>query len=169
MKKIIILFILGIGYHASATTRPEAIPSKLTEVKASSWYKEKFRSWNTYLQDNPEDKAGWVEYFKAGLYGGMPSAELGLISEEIATRFEASAEAHLVKSKLQGWTVQGLKSLELALQEADNKMLLPERILLAEIKGTDRTIFTQSLYNSNLVYPSLLNYSYNVLMSVGDK
>jgi len=168
MKKIIIILILGISYQVGATNRPEAIPSKLSEVKASSWYKEKFRSWKTYLEENPEDKAGWVEYFKAGHYGGMPTAELTILSDDIAARFEASSEAYLVKAKLQGWTADGVKYLDRALSGIDKKQLLPERIMMAEIKGTDRQELTLSLYNSNLVYPSLLNYSYNVLMSVGE-
>jgi formylglycine-generating enzyme required for sulfatase activity len=167
MKKIIIILILGIGYQVGATNRPEVIPSKLTEVKASSWYKEKFRSWKTYLAENPEDKSGWVEYFKAGHYSGMSAEELTLLSEDIASRFEASSEAYLVKAKLQGWTADGVKSLDRALGGIDKRQLLPERIMMAEIKGTDRQELTRSLYNSNLVYSSLLNYSYNVLMSVG--
>lgn len=168
MKRIIIILILGIGYQAGATNRPEAIPSKLTEVKASSWYKEKFRSWKTYLEENPEDKSGWVEYFKAGQYSGMTTLELTLLSEDIATRFEASSEAYLVKAKLLGWTDEGIKYLDLALGGIDKKQLLPERIMMAEIKGTDRQELTRLLYSSNLVYTSLLNYSYNVLMSVGE-
>ncbi len=168
MKKIIIILILGIGYQANAINRPETIPSKLTEVKASSWYKEKFRSWKTYLEEHPDDKPGWVEYFKAGHYSGMSNQELTILSDDISTRFEASPEAYLVKAKLQGWSSQGVENLSKALKVVDKKLLLPERIMMAEVIGTDRRTLTQSLYEANVVYPSLLNYSYNVLMSVGE-
>jgi len=167
MKKLLIILWCATALTSQAVNRPETIPSKLLEVKTSSWYHEKFRDWMTYLTANPTDKAGWIECFKAAQYGGM-NQELSVLVNEIENRFPASAEAYWVKAKVAGWTPEGVTFLQNALANRSKNEEMPDRVMLAEYLGADRAEASQRLHESKLVYPSLLNYSYNVLMSVGE-
>ena len=167
MRKLLIIIAVGSYLISSASNRPEAIPSKLLEVKASSWYMEKFRGWMEYLTENPEDKAGWVECFKAAQYGGVANAELSKISDQLNERFPGSAEAYWTKAKTLGWTNEGVQALQSSLANQAKTEALVDRIMLAEYLGANRAEISTRLNSSNMIYPSLLNYSYNVLMSVG--
>lgn len=169
LKQLLATLILAsLCWQLSAGTRPEAIPSKLTEVKANNWYLEKFRSWTAYLADMPEDRHGWVECFKAAQYSGMPQAELEAIVAQINEQFPATAEAYWVRSRFEGWSASGIENLEKALANLKSTEWLPDRVMLAEVKGSGRAELSERLLESHLIYPSLLNYSYNVLMSVGE-
>ena len=37
MKRLVAIILTGITIHVNAATRPDVIPSKLTEVKLGSW------------------------------------------------------------------------------------------------------------------------------------
>jgi formylglycine-generating enzyme required for sulfatase activity len=167
MRKLLIFIAVGSYLIASASNRPEAIPSKLLEVKASSWYMEKFRGWMEYLTANPDDKAGWVECFKAAQYGGVTNVELSKIADQLDERFPGSSEAYWTRAKTLGWTNEGVRALQSSLANQPKTDALVDRIMLAEYLGADRAEISGRLNSSNMIYPSLLNYSYNVLMSVG--
>ena len=168
MKATIIIYLLIYSNLVMGLPRPKAIPSRLLEVKTSSWYAYMYRSWNSYLSENPDDKSGWLEFFNAAQYAYLPVKELEKISDQIKSRFTGGFEAHYVQSKLEGWTDNGVTHLKRAL-ELNSKSLLPEKILLSEfdLDQESRSAYAHELYKSNSLYPSLLNYSYNVLMSVG--
>ncbi len=167
--KTIALFISLLGVLLSqAAVRPELVPSRLTEIKSNQWYVRMFESWNDYLDENPLDKEGWVEYFKAGQLAGMPKEELIRISTQIGDRFSESAESHLVQFKTMGWTEEGVQELNQCIVASNANDFLVEKLLMAEyqLDQEKRAGFSQAIYQSELLYPSLLNYSYNVLMSV---
>ncbi|MEO1053716.1 MAG: SUMF1/EgtB/PvdO family nonheme iron enzyme [Bacteroidota bacterium] len=172
MKKIlIILCFLGYGMSAHALSRPEVIPSKLTEIKARGWYEEKLRAWQEFLLENPDDQAGWLEYFRAAHYAQAEPALLKRISNQIETQFNDSYESHYAQALQLGWSDEGLEALKTAVEVApDQNAVIPDRLMLAEFEldRTERQALGQSLYEKQLIYPSLLNYSYNVLMSVGE-
>ena len=164
--KIIVLCILASPLWAAS--RPEDIPSKLTEVKARNWYQEKYRSWKTYLEENKLDKKGWMECFKAAQYSGISSSELKSLAKEISELFPKSGEAHWTTAKTLGYTSDGIQLLDKAVANLKSSDILADKIILAEIKGTDRAYYSHQLFETNMMYPSLLNYAYNVLMSVGE-
>ncbi|HCX24897.1 MAG TPA: hypothetical protein DHN29_23485, partial [Cytophagales bacterium] len=164
--KIIVLCILASPLWAA--NRPEDIPSKLTEVKARNWYQEKYRSWRTYLESNVQDKKGWVECFKAAQYSGATNSELSALASEINELFPNSGEANWTMAKSLGYSEKGVLLLEKALADLKSVDVIADKIVLAEIKGTDRTQYSSELFQTNMMYPSILNYAYNTLMSVGE-
>lgn len=168
MKNLSIAILCLIALQAGALNRPENIPSRLREVKASNWYLEKFRSWTSYLANHPQDRSGWLECFKAAHYSGMSAPEVALIADQIAENFPESPEAYWTRARLNRWTPEGVRNLEKALANMKKDVWITDRIMLAELKGTARQDFLRTLHESALIYPSLLQYSYNVLMSVGE-
>ncbi|MEQ8582350.1 MAG: SUMF1/EgtB/PvdO family nonheme iron enzyme [Marinoscillum sp.] len=168
MKTVGIIVMCLLVLPLFGAYRPEDIPSKVVEVKARNWYLEKYRSWRDYLGQNAQDKSGWVECFEAALYSGMPSDGLKEIADEVNKHFPNSSESHWVTARLLGYTDDGIVHLEKALADLDHHEWLVDRMMLSEIKGVNRAEYSRELFHSNVMYPSLLNYAYNVLMSVGE-
>ncbi|MEQ8469903.1 MAG: SUMF1/EgtB/PvdO family nonheme iron enzyme [Marinoscillum sp.] len=168
MKNLFNVLLCSLVLSAFAISKPESIPSKLREVKANNWYLEKYRAWEAYLIENPNDKSGWVECFKAAQYSGLPASNMTEIVNLISEKFAGSPESYWVKARLHGWTVEGAENLKKAVVNVDKNQWITDRIMLAELKGLGRSELTHRLNNQNVIYPSLLNYSYNVLMSVGE-
>ena len=166
MKSSLTLLLLICSFAMNAMDRPEVIPSKLKEVKVSSWYLEKYRSWKSYLETNKTDKKGWLECFKAAQYASIPQEQLNELVQEINTAYPASKESYWVKAKSQGWTEEGVIDLQKALANDKSDEWLVDKIMLTEALGGEKSVLLDKLHNQNLIYPSLLHYSYNVLMSV---
>lgn len=169
MKSLtIILLCLCATTSVLSANRPDYIPSRLEEVKARNWYQEKYISWMQYLGTNQQDRPGWMECFKAALYGGLPVNELQSVSKTISELFPESGEAYWAFAKTQGYTENGVVLMEKALAELKTKDVLADRVILSELLGTDRASQSKALFDTQMMYPSLLNYAYNVLMSVGE-
>ncbi|MEP3387704.1 MAG: SUMF1/EgtB/PvdO family nonheme iron enzyme [Reichenbachiella sp.] len=162
--------VLFFGHQISAATKPESIPSKLKEIKATSWYQSKFQAWEAYLEENPDNPSDWLEYFNAAAYAGVPHAKLETISSEIANKFQDSFEAIYTSAKTNGWSDMGVSQMANALQLSNSQTVMAEELMIAEFyldKKRKETV-AKKLYSQNQLYPSSLNYSYNVLMSVGE-
>ncbi|MDW3191688.1 MAG: SUMF1/EgtB/PvdO family nonheme iron enzyme [Cytophagales bacterium] len=173
MKNIIcmLLFVLMMG-TSIAENRPEEIPSKLTELKSLSWYQQTGERWMDFLARNPEDKNGWLEYYKAASFGKATQGQLEKIQSEIETLFPESRESNYVKFRSNGWNANGVNYLKEAIrQDQGAKSFLAEEIMLAEVllDADQRTQLSKMVYDAKVIYPSLLNYSYNVLMSTGEE
>ncbi len=160
--------LLLLSSFANSLERPEVIPHKISEIKASQWYLEKYRSWKSYLEENPKDMEGWVECFKAAFYSNMPEVEKISFLQEFENEFPNSAQLKWAKSKLTGWTEEGESLMDAALADLPKNQFLPERLLSAELKGADRAYWSQKIAESEKIFPSLMSYSYNVLMSVSE-
>lgn len=167
------MLVLGLLISsANAETRPEDIPSKLTELKSVSWYRQTGERWMDYLAANPEDKNGWLEYYKAATFGRASENQLKKIQVEIETLFPGSREANYVQFRAHGWDLDGVGFLKEAIRlDQGGSSFLAEEIMLAEVlnEADQRIELAKEVYEAKLIYPSLLNYSYNVLMSTGQE
>ena len=157
-----------------AANPPEKIPSKLIEVQATGWYAEQVQSWKKHIAEHPDDKSGWLEYYKAAEYAGLSSQELEKLAQQISENFPDSFEANYVIFKQLGWQNAGVAALKNALQKATKSKSLAanlqaEKMMLAELQldNMSRSAIAQNIFDSKTIHTSLLNYSYNVLMSVG--
>ncbi len=173
MKRLLnVLVFAFLGSAVLAGNRPEDIPSKLTELKSISWYQQTGEQWMDYLAANPEDKNGWLEYYKAASFGKATTSQLNKIQSEIQTLFPRSREANYVRFRSEGWNEKGVSYLVEAIrQDQGAKSFLAEEIMLAEVLNNDdqRSQLAKAVYDAKVIYPSLLNYSYNVLMSTGQE
>lgn len=173
MKKLICILVvfLMIG-SVIAENRPEDIPSKLTELKSLSWYRQTGERWMDFLTRNPEDKNGWLEYYKAASFGKASPSQLEKIQTEIQTLFPGSRESNYVKFRSNGWNANGVSYLKEAIrQDQGAKSFLAEEMMLSEVMldADQRAQLSKQVFDAKVIYPSLLNYSYNVLMSTGEE
>jgi hypothetical protein len=87
-------------------------------------------------------------------------------------RFDGSFGSYYAMAKIEGWSDKGVDLHKMAIEHASNlEDLLPERLMLAEVTSdhSTRKALSKELFGTKMLYPSLLNYSYNVLMSVGER
>lgn len=171
--RIIIVFLLVIlsTKLIGAVDKPQPIESRLTEIHSKGWYEEKVKTWESYFNENPGEENDWLEYFQAARYAGRDAEFLINISRRIETNYQGSFTDYYVKSNLMGWNDEGVKFLRNAIDIIpDSKDILPAQIMLAELdqNSAKRALFGERLFNSGRIYSSLINYSYNVLMSVDD-
>ena len=168
----ILVMALLSTIRVSAGRRPEVVPSKLSELRSIDWYQKTRDSWLEFLDDNPNDKNGWLEYFKASRFANVQEDKLLNIKEKINTLFPDSREDHYVNFRTLGWTNEGMESLKEAIALDDGQhSFLAEEIMLSVATGhsAKKHDLVHELFMSGAVYPSLLNYSYNVLMSTGEE
>lgn len=168
MKRLTAILTLTAFWFCSYA-EPEPVPSKLSELKTKSWYLEKFRSWQTYLELNPDDESGWLQLFRAAQYGGVTDEELEPLVEKVETDFPGSSSALYVRSKMLGWNAEGNALLVKAIESKDDQnAFMEEQLILEEYRISDqRTHISLKVFESGIVSSSTLNYGYNVLMSVG--
>lgn len=166
----VLAIVLFLGQQLTAATKPENIPSKLKEIKATSWYQSKFQDWEAYLNEKPDHPSDWLEYYKAASYSGVPKSKLKEISGKIESKFRGSFEAAYTKAKNSGWSELGINQMENALKLNKAPTVLADELMLAEfhLDKNRRATVSKKLYHQNQLYTSSLNYSYNVLMSVGE-
>ncbi len=152
-----------------AAARPEPIPSTLHQSYSSNWYLDQYRNWRSFLEEEPKDEDAWIQAYKAAELSGMPEGEKAAIITDIAAA-QNNGKAHLYCDfRQKGWSASGIQTLEKALEVSANAEFPVERYVLSETKGERDLRLAERLYRNGIILPSLLNYSYNVLMSVGDK
>lgn len=168
---LIALLMISAVFPGLTAEKPSNIPSKLTEVQVKGWYVEKARNWKSYLLENPEDQSDWLEYFRAARYAGQHENELQAISSEMESRFGKTQTVLYAKAKSIGWSSEGTAIMKEALSLSSSKnLMMADQIMVSELAfdREKRKQLSQELFDSKAIYPSLLNYSYNVLMSVSD-
>ncbi len=168
MKHITIAILLTHAFTLHAVNRPEEVPSKITELRAKSWYSNLSMAWQTYLSENQQDVTGWIQYFRALEYAGHED-ELINVYHQVKELNPGSFLESYFKFKVEGWTETGIGSLEKAISLDHPKQLtLEDRLIHAEVRGSDRQKLAEQVFNKGLIHPSTLNYNYNLLMSVED-
>ncbi len=173
MKKILTI-ILGMVIATGSTIaskRPEDIPSKLRELKPLAWYEEKTRNWQSFTIENPDDKEAWFQLFQASYYANRSSDEMKMIVDQMLDKFPGTLESQYAEARVNGWNETGTLLMEKAVAQATkNNQFLAERLILSELSMNreNREEMSNRLYESGIMYSSLLNYCYNMLMSVSD-
>ncbi|MEO9484535.1 MAG: SUMF1/EgtB/PvdO family nonheme iron enzyme [Ekhidna sp.] len=150
--------------------RPENVPSKITEIRAKTWYQEISQSWHQYLTENPSDEDGWINYFKASVYAGKGKAELVTIADKAKEYFPDSYTSHYLAFKMEGWSDEGVQHLMSALAINDKSdYTLEDQLILADlINDSERMATSTKVFHAGLIHSSTLNYTYNLLMSVNE-
>ena len=170
MKKLIlILVILWPMQKLKATARPDAIPSTLQQTYSNGWYLDQYRNWRSYLDQEPEDEDAWIQSYKAAELAKIESTQKDEIITKINENHPNSKADFYCKFRKEGWSPSGIQFLEQALGKSTANEFSLERYILSEMRGARNEQIAERLFRNGIVLPSLLSYSYNVLMSVGDK
>lgn len=165
MKRITLLFLL---LPLVTWAAPEKILPKTLVLKPVSWYQLKAKEWAGELKSNPSGEA-WLNYYAASLFAQDSRQELNQIVDAMAKQMGNSYEYFLVKGWNEGYIADAFTSVKKAYNLHPEK---PEALGLMQLfsemnfDAANRSMFSEQLIKQSQVSPSLLSYSYNVLMSL---
>jgi len=178
------LLLAGAGI-ARAQERPETI-HRITKIQyAPEWYATQQKLWEREVALNPQSEEAWFNYFKATRYAGMMYRGYEDTDGESARRAKAERmeklladmeraipntfTAHYVK----WWNGGNQEDLFPELEKAyairqDYAELSDDFITYYEMHGNEEQVkfFSQKLYQSKDMPTGLLEYNYNVLVSL---
>ena len=165
MKTLVALLITIFSFELD---KPSPIPSKITELKSRNWYADKAEEWKSYISENEATENDWLNYFAATNYVSKLPEELQNIQTQISDLFPGSFAEYYTAFRIKGWRSEGVEDLESALAIDDTQPIsFEDQLIHAELSDKEnRSAYSKKLFESGLIHPSTLNYSYNLLMSV---
>jgi formylglycine-generating enzyme required for sulfatase activity len=170
MRIVLLQALTFITFLAFAKETPEVIPSKSKIIKPTAWYAEQAERWKQFVVDHPTQEA-WINYYTAARYAQWSEEELKKIVNAVKVSTPGSFEALLLQSWSAGFTQEGFAALEKAYAlNPVHVSTYASMVLFQEMhqQKEKRKFFSDKLWNSGQVSASLLSYSYNVLMSLGN-
>lgn len=161
-----------------AEAKPETVPGLTQMHMSTEWYREQAALWKQVAEREPQNGTAWLNYFKASRYAGF--GDTSASQEEKAERMQAivtsmskaipnSFEYHYVAWWNGGNNPEEFPHLEKAYQiRPDDSELSDEFISYYELQGDKENMqnFCRKWYATQSMSPALLNYHYNVLMSL---
>ncbi len=165
MRFLILLFI-SIGAFAGT---PETILPKTKELKPVHWYANQEVEWSLVLKTNPQNTDAWLNYYAAARFAQEDNQLLDGIVIRMSNVVPNSFEYHLVSGWQGGFTNEAFQALNKAYELNPTHSGTYGLLVLAnefQFDADKRLLFEKKMYESGLLPASLLNYSYNVLMSV---
>jgi len=178
ISRVFIFFILLLIQSpapAAQITKPEKVYRIVYEIQTDEWYRQQAVLWKKEIDRNPQNAMAWMNYYNANRYANFDNVEaqerkgkLAQIIKEMGQAVPDSYEYFLLKYK----TDSNLDDISL-IEKA--YALDPERpdayydlMTWYAVKGeTDKfREICGKLYQSGDIAPWLMNYNYNVLMSL---
>lgn len=175
MTTLVLCFLL-LG--SSSAQQTHQIPQYSKKLMPNGWYNEQANAWEKHVASEPKDANGWWNYYKALRYAnfGASVATKSIIKERIA-KLESDVAFHIpdtYERHLIRWAAGGLEMDRFSsLQKAEG--LRPNYVELAshfisvyetQLNRDRVKYYSQKWYDTKDVAPGLLEYNYNVLMSV---
>lgn len=170
-----ILLAFTCNHGQSQQAKPEKVLRIVYEIKSNEWYEQQAKLWKKELEKNPKNPEAWVNYYNANRYAHFENidteekqAKLAKIIEDMGKAIPGTFEYYLFKhrNKHDLWDVS---ILEKAYQlQPDRPETFDEFITHYEATGKEDKVseFYEKWYKSKDISPWLLNYNYNVLMSL---
>jgi len=171
----IIVMVCLLPATAAVIGKPEKVYRIVYEIQTDEWYQQQAALWKKEIDKNPENPQAWMNYYNANRYASFNNIgskekqeKLNRIMEEMGKAIPESYEYLVLKYKTAG----DLKDISL-LEKA--YALVPERpdtyydlLTWYAVNGKQAKFeeFCEKLYHSKDIAPWLMNYNYNMLMSV---
>lgn len=169
MKRTIFFVALVCFPIVMLAGSPEHVFPKTKVIMPVSWYAQQALLWEAQVQQHKTDAAAWMNYYTASRYAQRGQDNLDGLVEAMRAAVPDSYEFYLLHSLQQGYTPGAYASLMKALTlKPDRPAAYAPLVLFNEYYGNSlqRKEFSRKLFASDQISASLLNYSYNVLMSV---
>jgi hypothetical protein len=169
-----IVLVAAVLYFQGQSANPEKIYFvRETGFKGGEYYRQQANLWAEEVEKNPYDTAAWFNYYLATEYtyfGNYEAQEekkkrltqiLAAMEENISDSFEYN----LLKNRFDHDFLSLQKAFE---NQPENPYTYYEFIIKYELEGNTEKLreFNQKLYASHNVASGLVNYNYNMLMSV---
>jgi len=167
MKRYLFLLLLLplTGFSAS----PEKILPKTLVLRPIDWYRRQANAWGEALRLDNHNSQSWFNFYAASYFSQDTQAHLDQIVQSMLTAVPNSYEMFLVKGWNSGYTSDAQLSLRKAFEmNPENPESYGLLQLLSELNSdvSGRASFSKLLLGHSRISPSLLSYSYNVLMSL---
>lgn len=162
----------------SAAAKPETVPGFTQMQMSPEWYREQADLWKDVVSREPQNGAAWLNYFKAERYAGFcdtsrsqaeKSERMKALIAAMSTAVPNSFEYHYAAWWNGGNKQEEFPHLEKAYQiRPDDAELSDDFISHYELEGNKEQMqsFCRKWYATRTVSPALLNYHYNVLISL---
>ena len=168
MKYTLFLLML-IAFETKAADLPETIFPKTKIIRSVDWYTSQEDLWQQQISQNNKNANAWLNYYAAARYAQSSQGHLNSIVAHMSTFISTGFEYYFIKAWNNGFTEEGFQLLNKAFEYEPNNPATYGAMLLFEelhLNAQKRREFSEKLFKTNLVSTSLLNYSYNVLMSL---
>ena len=169
------IFVFCIVSLVVAAESPQKVYRITQEYYSNDWYKTQAELWKKEIEKNPQNAAAWESYYYANRYVRFENVEteerqakLAQIIEDMGKAIPDSYEYTLLKA----WNshdINDISGYEKAYEMNPNR---PDPLYTMathyEIKNQQNRSnkYYQKIYDSKDIIPELVNYNYNVLMSV---
>jgi len=174
MKKVMLMMIWAFML-CRAGEKPEKVLRIVYEVESDSWYKTQAALWRKEIERNSANPQAWLNYYYANryqkfaeLHSESRQARLDSIIGAMERAIPGTYECHYLKAFQYCGRGDGsdlLKAHELAPGRPDHYHLLVDYYRLKGDKDGFDDYYTL-WYHSHDLAPWLLNFNYNMLMSV---
>lgn len=167
MSRLIFAFLLLSSLRTIAS--PEKILPKTLVIKPLNYYATQAVAWTEEVSRDKDKAEAWLNLYAASSYAQVAPARLRQIVDDMSKAVPNTYEWLVVK----GWNEGLQKSAKPYLDQAfarnpENPEVYSLLQFTSELdlKEDQRREFSRRLFNSDRISSGLLNYSYNVLMSV---
>jgi Sulfatase-modifying factor enzyme 1 len=169
MKKILFVPLLIIGFAVHAT--PEKIYPKTKILKPVVWYAEQMTEWGNVIQSHTTNADAWLNFYAASRFAQQDERQLNVIVERMKNSIPNTFESYLIQGWHAGYERDAISYLNKAYElKPDHSGSYGLLMLASEFQGNkeDRILYAKKMQEAGILSTSLLNYSYNVLMSVDE-
>lgn len=169
-----VLLLVPLFLVTANAPKPEKVDFiRKTGYKGKEYYQRQAALWQAVVEANPTGAEGWFSYYLATEYGNRQSGlsreaqndRLRIILAEMALHAGASFEYYSLKYRLG----KDPSDLEAAYQlQPDNPDIFCDLIAYYAVSGNTAGFqeINQKLYESRELPAAVLDYNYNMLMSV---
>jgi hypothetical protein len=173
----IFALILSVSCNSgqSQQMKPEKVYRIVYEAQSNDWYQRQSVLWKAEIDKNPNNPDAWYSYYNANRYANFKDIDtkarknkLEKIIEDMGKAIPETYEYYLLKY-WNNWDMKDMSLVEKAYAiNPDRPDTYYPFISKAKIEGDKELLkeFCEKLYKSKDVAPWLINYNYNVLMSL---
>lgn len=177
LKSTILALALFIMTYTSFA-QPNEVLRITKDCKDYSWYENQAKEWKKEINSNPYSENAWFNYFKANRYRNMFDTKTDFnVKSKIMTDLLDSMKKYIPDSFTYNYCMywNGGNNFELSNYlfkaysiKQDYSELSPDFIVYYEVnfKPEMRDFFIKEWYNTREIAPDLLNFAYNLLMSL---
>lgn len=175
MHKYVLFIMILATYALSHAESPQKVYRITQEYYSNDWYKKQAELWKKEIDKNPQNAAAWESYYYANRYANFKEinsqekqSRLAKIIQDMGEAIPNSYEYTLLKA----WNdhnVDDVSGFEKAYQmNPERPDPLYSMITHHELAGDLQKVkeLYQAVYDSKDAMTPLLDYNYNVLMSL---
>jgi len=171
----LLLISLSCDSGQSEQMKPEKVYRIVYESYPNEWYQRQASLWKAEIDKNRGNPEAWYNYYNANRYANFEDIDtkskkenLNKIINDMGKAIPETYEYYLLKY-WNSWDMKDLSLIEKAYAiDPDRPDTYYPFISKAKIEGDGILLneFCEKLYKSKDVAPWLINYNYNVLMSL---